>query len=390
MFFNSGLKLELETAQNKVKSLDKENGELKNQIRLLNGKLLNSDAKNKSLEQELDKLKGEITSLQELNNKESFLDSNDEKVTKLFKYQNENLKKGLLDIQANISESTELARTNLSESYKINGTYEDSKNKLNIIVNDIASLNTNATDINNVVTDLNTKASDIADAVVTIDQISFQTNILSLNAAVEAATAGEAGKGFAVVAQEVRNLATRSAEAAKEITKVVNSIQESVEQTNQKFAIMTKAIDNISNETITYSGNIHEVMETSKETFSGLGHITDRIFMSLAKLDHVIWKVNTYLSVANKEPAFAFVDHKNCRLGKWYNEGLGKKYFASTPSYSKLDIPHSKVHNGTHHVFDEIEKENLDYDALLASFKEMETASDEVFSLLDKILHERD
>jgi methyl-accepting chemotaxis protein len=390
VFFNSGLKLELETAQNKVKSLDKENGELKNQIRLLNGKLLNSDAKNKSLEQELDKLKGEITSLQELNNKESFLDSNDEKVTKLFKYQNENLKKGLLDIQANISESTELARTNLSESYKINGTYEDSKNKLNIIVNDIASLNTNATDINNVVTDLNTKASDIADAVVTIDQISFQTNILSLNAAVEAATAGEAGKGFAVVAQEVRNLATRSAEAAKEITKVVNSIQESVEQTNQKFAIMTKAIDNISNETITYSGNIHEVMETSKETFSGLGHITDRIFMSLAKLDHVIWKVNTYLSVANKEPAFAFVDHKNCRLGKWYNEGLGKKYFASTPSYSKLDIPHSKVHNGTHHVFDEIEKENLDYDALLASFKEMETASDEVFSLLDKILHERD
>jgi len=389
MFFNNGLKQELESSKNQIVNLNEEKSKLSEELNSLNQKLLNSEKSNKLLVDEVKKLKEEIEYLQE-NKQEISFDTNDEKVKELFKYQNDNLKKGLLDIQANISESTELARTNLSESYKINGTYEDSKDKLNIIVNDIASLNNNATDINSVVTELNTKASDIADAVVTIDQISFQTNILSLNAAVEAATAGEAGKGFAVVAQEVRNLATRSAEAARQITNVVNSIQDSVEQTNKKFAVMTKAIDAISNETISYSKNINDVMVTSKDTFAGLEHITDRIFMSLAKLDHVIWKVNTYLSVANKEPAFAFVDHKNCRLGKWYNEGLGKRYFANTPSYSKLDIPHSKVHNGTHHVFDEIKKEQLDYDALLNSFTEMEEASNEVFALLDRILHERE
>ena len=72
-------------------------------------------------------------------------------------------------------------------------------------------------------TEIDEQVNAINDAISVIDQISFQTNILSLNAAVEAATAGEAGKGFAVVAQEVRNLAGRSAEAANDIKKLVDN-----------------------------------------------------------------------------------------------------------------------------------------------------------------------
>ena len=71
--------------------------------------------------------------------------------------------------------------------------------------------------------EINVQVNSINDAISIIDQIAFQTNILSLNAAVEAATAGEAGKGFAVVAAEVRNLASRSADAAKEIKSLVGN-----------------------------------------------------------------------------------------------------------------------------------------------------------------------
>ena len=112
--------------------------------------------------------------------------------------------------------------------------------------------------------------------------------------------------------------------------------------------------------------------------------------MSLAKLDHILWKVNTYYSAVTKEEQFKFVDHHNCRLGKWYYEGDGKENFSKTSHYSKLENPHSIVHNGTHKVFDLMVEENVDVKSLVSAFQEMEKGSDAVFSSLDEILHDKD
>ena len=93
--------------------------------------------------------------------------------------------------------------------------------------------------------------NDISEAISVIDSIAFQTNILSLNAAVEAATAGEAGKGFAVVAQEVRNLANKRAEAAKKIKDLVSKTQEKsnegIEVTKRMKDNFVSVVDNVSN-----------------------------------------------------------------------------------------------------------------------------------------------
>ncbi|MGJ0352859.1 nitrate- and nitrite sensing domain-containing protein [Aliarcobacter cryaerophilus] len=125
--------------------------------------------------------------------------------------------------------------------------------------------------------DINRQALAINEAIGVIDNIAFQTNILSLNAAVEAATAGEAGKGFAVVAQEVRNLATRSAEAANEIKRIVqlatSKTKEGSEIANSMIEGYTSLNENIS---ITLD-LIQNVTTASKEQSVGMVQINDAV-----------------------------------------------------------------------------------------------------------------
>ena len=127
--------------------------------------------------------------------------------------------------------------------------------------------------------EINEKVKDINSAITVIDQIAFQTNILSLNAAVEAATAGEAGKGFAVVAQEVRNLANRSAEAAKEIK---NLVEEANIKTNDGKLISSDMIEGYKelNKNISETINIIEdVSAASKEQMLGIEQINQTVNM---------------------------------------------------------------------------------------------------------------
>ncbi len=125
--------------------------------------------------------------------------------------------------------------------------------------------------------EIDKEVNSINEAITVIDQIAFQTNILSLNAAVEAATAGEAGKGFAVVAQEVRNLANRSAEAAKEIKDLVENATKKADLGKKISEDMISGYKTLNEDIIKTIDLIKCVESSSKEQLAGIEQINHAI-----------------------------------------------------------------------------------------------------------------
>jgi len=129
-------------------------------------------------------------------------------------------------------------------------------------------------------TDINDSSKKIADIIGVIDEIAFQTNLLALNAAVEAARAGEQGRGFAVVASEVRNLAGRSATAAKEIKDLIQDSVKKVEDGSVLVAQSGQTLEQIVSSVKKVSDIIAEIAAASREQSSGIEQV-NRAVMSM-------------------------------------------------------------------------------------------------------------
>jgi methyl-accepting chemotaxis protein len=129
----------------------------------------------------------------------------------------------------------------------------------------------------NAMHDIEASSNEISNIIGVIDEIAFQTNLLALNAGVEAARAGEAGKGFAVVAQEVRELAQRSASAAKEIKALIGKSSEQVKNGVDLVTETGKALVHIVTQVQAVSGNVSAIVEGSKEQATGLKEINSAV-----------------------------------------------------------------------------------------------------------------
>ncbi|XPV70590.1 MAG: methyl-accepting chemotaxis protein [Halarcobacter sp.] len=167
------------------------------------------------------------------------------------------------EITGNIRQTSEKAQ----EMLQISGATQESAH----VGKDLANKTVNSMD------SINKTVIAINDAISVIDQIAFQTNILSLNAAVEAATAGEAGKGFAVVAGEVRNLASRSAEAAKEIKDLVELATVKADEGKKISTTMIEGFSELEEKIASTSHLIDDVTNAAKEQNTGMIQISDAV-----------------------------------------------------------------------------------------------------------------
>mgnify|MGYP003583423517 FL=1 len=289
--------------------------------------------------------------------------------------------------------------------------------------------------------EINEKVKAINEAISVIDQIAFQTNILSLNAAVEAATAGEAGKGFAVVAAEVRNLANRSAEAAKEIKNLVQSASDKSNEGKQIAQDMIQGYESLTSKITQTKDIIHSVTQFSKEQEVGIIQINETISrldvatqknaftssnidvlskevsklssrllqitaqakidkkyyemvenidlikeVSKYKNDHINLKKKYFSTLDNFENCIV-VDCKSCNMGKWIvvceNENRG---FTKTNEWKTLKQNHEDVHQKVQVYMDNNAKKS-ENKILREISAQIEDSTINVFDSLNDVLY---
>ncbi len=355
-------------------------------------RLAEVEKENEGLRHELELAQTELNAVAaELDSLKQHTAGREHQLGDLMEFENEHVRSGLIDIQANLAGSVEMTKEALNSVGDIDGNFSALSADIRGITDDLGTLTDISRHSAEAVQGMSSRAGEISSILALIRGIAEQTNLLALNAAIEAARAGEQGRGFAVVADEVRGLADKTQSAIAETDEVIKSLHANVSSVSSASSRLTEKIDQV-NETVNgFRGSLSAMNARVDGYFKGVSVTTDNVFMSLAKLDHVLWKVNTYLSVNKGEPVFDFVDHHNCRLGKWYYNGEGKEFFSSSDYYGRLEYPHSVVHEGTKGVFDIIDRDQqLDYAALMEAFKVMEDSSAEVFSTLDQIKFDKE
>jgi len=278
----------------------------------------------------------------------------------------------------------------------------------------------------------------INEAVNIIENIAFQTNILSLNAAVEAATAGEAGKGFAVVAQEVRNLANRSADAASQIKGLaelannksrdglsvsenmmkgfdvinqkitqtthlvqdvangsreqmaginqINSAVAQLDQMTQQNASLANEVSNLSSDILGMAQSLSDTAAKTKyrkESETRVCRIDMMFETNKLKFDHVNFKNNNFGKLKDSVSTWTVTNETQCDLGKWIQAHSSESY-AKGSEWNELLTHHAHVHQKVQEFINR-EKSGARPEELERIAKEIEQDTTKVFASLNRV-----
>ncbi|WP_457744046.1 methyl-accepting chemotaxis protein [Sulfurimonas sp.] len=293
------------------------------------------------------------------------------------------------DLKLNIANVKEVTSSTKSAAELAN----ESRDNIDNVVDELHTLNEQVTMNNSSIEELASQTANITSVIELITDIADQTNLLALNAAIEAARAGEHGRGFAVVADEVRKLAERTHKATTEISISIKSLQQGMHDIQESSERMKVTVDGSTQTIEEFESTLIDLSENSTKIVEQSYYMENSIFIVLAKIDHILYKSRAYNSLISLQKVLKPVDSHACNLGKWY-DGEGKERFSNTISYPKMATPHNIVHTNANKNLSYLEASNPEekviknQDTIIANYENMENASNELFSLMDTMLAE--